>query len=217
MVMTARTPSNMLALAVLALLAESPMHPYEMDFLMRSRGLTEGIKLRRSSLYTVIASLERDGLISPVETQREGKRPERTVYAITDTGREKFRAWHRELLRAPAREYPQFMAGLTFLGHLRPEETITLLEERAGTLAQTVDDWQERLRAARDRMGVPRLYLIEAEYAVAMVAAELAWVRDTVAEIRAGTLEWPIYLSDEHTRERADVSPDDGEGGKADA
>src|SRR5437764_13579112 len=86
-----RTPTNMLALAVLALLAESPMHPYEMDLLMRSRGLTEGIKLRRSSLYTVIESLQRSGLIEPVETQREGRRPERTVYAITDAGQAKFR------------------------------------------------------------------------------------------------------------------------------
>ena len=193
------------------------MHPYEMDFLMRSRGLTEGIKLRRSSLYTVIASLERDELIAPVETQREGKRPERTVYAITDMGREKFRGWHRELLRTPAREYPQFMAGLTFLGHLRPEETISLLEERAATLAETVDDLQERLRAARDRMGVPRLYLIEAEYAVAMVAAELVWVRATVAAIRAGTLEWPTFLIGEQAGECAETRPEDKKGGEAGA
>jgi DNA-binding PadR family transcriptional regulator len=192
--MTVRTPSNLLALAVLALLDESPMHPYEMDLVMRSRGLTEGIKLRRSSLYTVIASLQRSGLIEPVETQREGRRPERTVYAITAAGRAKFAGWHRELLRTPAKEYPQFMAGLTFLAHLRPDETVALLEERARALATMVDDWRERLKVARERMGVPRLFLIEAEYAIAMGDAELAWIRTTIRDIQDGTLTWPAFL-----------------------
>jgi DNA-binding PadR family transcriptional regulator len=196
MTMTTRTPSNLLALAVLALLAESPMHPYEMDMVMRSRGLTEGIKLRRSSLYTVIESLQRSGLIEPVETQREGKRPERTVYAITEAGRAKFAGWHRELLRTPAKEYPQFMAGLTFLAHLRPEETVALLEARARALAAIIDDWQERLKVVQERMGVPRLFLIEAEYAIAMGNAELAWIRATIREIQEGTLAWPTFILD---------------------
>jgi DNA-binding PadR family transcriptional regulator len=169
---------------------------------MRSRGLTEGIKLRRSSLYTVIESLQRNGLIEPVETQRAGKRPERTVYAITDAGRAKFHGWHRELLRTPAREYPQFMAGLTFLMHLRADETVTLLEERARHLADTIDDWQERLKVARERMGVPRLFLIEGEYAVTMREAELAWVRATIREIRDGTLAWPSYALEQHEADR---------------
>src|SRR5437868_15080675 len=118
---TTRNISNPLALAVLALLAESPTHPYEMDFLMRARGLTESIKLNRGSLYTVVDALQRDGLIVPQETQREGRRPERTVYAITEVGRAKLNGWIRDLVRKPAKEYPQFVAGLTFLGHIPPD------------------------------------------------------------------------------------------------
>lgn len=215
--MTVRTPSNLLALAVLALLDESPMHPYEMDLVMRSRGLTEGIKLRRSSLYTVIESLQRSGLIEAVETQREGRRPERTVYAITAAGRAKFAGWHRELLHTPAKEYPQFMAGLTFLAHLRPDETIALLEERVRTLTIVVDDWRERLKVARERMGVPRLFLIEAEYAIAMGDAELAWVRTTIREIQDGALAWPAFLRNATTPVTGDpVEMHAEEGGNTD-
>src|SRR5437868_3078621 len=104
---TQRTISNPLALAVLALLAEGPTHPYEMDFVMRARGLTESFRLTRSSLYTVVEALHRDGLIVPQETQREGRRPERTVYALTEAGRAKLDGWLRALLRKPAKEYPQ--------------------------------------------------------------------------------------------------------------
>ncbi|MDQ3833383.1 MAG: PadR family transcriptional regulator [Actinomycetota bacterium] len=84
--------SNPLALAVMALLYERPMHPYEMVSLMRERGKHESIRLRYSSLYSVVETLQREGLIVARETQREGRRPERTVYGLTDSGRVEFRS-----------------------------------------------------------------------------------------------------------------------------
>jgi DNA-binding PadR family transcriptional regulator len=190
---TRRNISNPIALAVLALLAEGPTHPYEMDFLMRARGLTESIKLNRGSLYTVVETLQRDGLIVPQETQREGRRPERTVYAITDAGRAKFDGWLRELVRKPAKEYPQFVAGLTFLGHLRPDEAITLFEERARLLDQSIEETQMHVDSARERLGVPRLFLIETEFALEQARSELRWVRKTIDEINDGSLAWPAF------------------------
>src|SRR5713101_6908579 len=75
--------ANPLALAVLALLFERPMHPYEMAATMKERHKEESIKLRYGSLYTVIDMLLARGLIAAKETLRDGKRPERTVYALT--------------------------------------------------------------------------------------------------------------------------------------
>jgi DNA-binding PadR family transcriptional regulator len=191
---TRRNISNPIALAVLALLAEGPTHPYEMDFLMRARGLTESIKLNRGSLYTVVEALQRDGLIVPQETQREGRRPERTVYAITDAGRARFDGWLRELVRNPVKEYPQFIAGLTFLGHLGPDEAVTLFEERARRLDQSIEETQMHVDSARERLGVPRLFLIETEFALEQARSELRWVRKTIDEINDGTLAWPTSI-----------------------
>lgn len=188
-----RNISNLLALAVLALLAEGPTHPYEMDFVMRARGLTESFRLTRGSLYTVVEALHRDGLIVPRETQREGRRPERTVYALTDAGRAKFDGWLRELLRTPAKEYPRFVAGLTLLGHIPPAEAITLFQERAGRLERTIEETQMHVDGARERLFVPRLFLIEAEFALDQWRAELRWVRKTIDEIEDGTLAWPAF------------------------
>jgi DNA-binding PadR family transcriptional regulator len=165
-----------------------------MDFLMRARGLTESIKLNRGSLYTVVEALQRDGLIEPQETQREGRRPERTIYAITDAGRAKFDGWLRELVRNPVKEYPQFIAGLTFLGHLGPDEAITLFEERARLLDQSIEETQMHVDSAQQRLGVPRLFLIETEFALEQARSELRWVRKTIDEINDGTLEWPTAI-----------------------
>ncbi len=184
-----RKVSNPLALAVMALLFERPMHPYEMVSLMRERGKHESVRLRYSSLYSVVGALEREGLISLRETVREGRRPERTVYGITDAGRAEFLAWLRELLSEPVKEYTQFAAGLSFIAALPPDEAAGLLEERVRLLEDEVGEMRARLEEAAERLGLPRLFLIESEHELVLREAELGWLRGLVGEIRAGTIE----------------------------
>jgi DNA-binding PadR family transcriptional regulator len=194
LVASKRKVSNPLALAVMALLYERPMHPYEMVTLMRERGKHESVRLRYSSLYSVVAALEREELIVPKETVREGRRPERTIYEITGAGREEFLTWLRELLREPVKEYTQFAAGLSFLPGLPPEEAVALLEERVGRLEKETAEMRSRLDAAMEQYGLPRLFLVESEHELMLREAELGWVRKIVEEIEAGTLgdlaEW---------------------------
>jgi DNA-binding PadR family transcriptional regulator len=194
-----RKVSNPLALAVMALLYERPMHPYEMVTLMRERGKHESVRLRYSSLYSVVSALEREGLILPKETVREGKRPERTIYEITDAGREEFLTWLRELLREPVKEYTQFAAGLSYLPGLPPEEAMALLEERVGRLEAETGEMRSRLDDARERYNLPRLFLVESEHELMLREAELEWVRGIIRDMEKGELgslaEWRSILA----------------------
>src|SRR5262245_10529687 len=99
--MPKRKLSNLLGLAVLSLLSERPMHPYEVSSIMRQRELSSVIKLNYGSLYSTIEALQREGLIAPVETQRAGHYPERTIYETTVAGRVELFDWLRSLLRQP--------------------------------------------------------------------------------------------------------------------
>src|SRR5712664_4203376 len=80
--------SSPLALSILELLDERPMHPYELASTMRDRHHDEFIRLNFGSLYHTVDTLERNGWIEPVEREKEGRRPERTIYRLTDSGRE---------------------------------------------------------------------------------------------------------------------------------
>jgi len=195
-----RKVSNPLALAVMALLFEQPMHPYEMVSLMRERHKHESVRLRYSSLYSVVEALEREALISPLETLREGRRPERTVYGITDAGRIEFLSWLRELLSVPVKEYTQFAAGLSFMAALPPEEVATLLGERVHLLEEEVEEMRSGMDAALEG-GLPRLFLIESEHELVLREAELAWARDLSRKIAAGTLSgmegWRVFHAGE--------------------
>jgi DNA-binding PadR family transcriptional regulator len=199
MMATERKVSNPLALAVMALLYERPMHPYEMVSVMRERGKHESVRLKYSSLYSVVEALEREGLILPLETVREGRRPERTVYGLTEAGRVEFLSWLRELLREPVKEYTQFAAGLTFLPALPPDEATALLEERVRRLEEEVEEKRSLLDEVMEQ-GLPRLFLVESEHELMLREAELGWVRELVREISDGTLggmaEWEGFHAD---------------------
>jgi DNA-binding PadR family transcriptional regulator len=201
--MAKRKISNLLALAVLSLLNERSMHPYEVSAVMQQRELSAVIKLNYGTLYSVIEALQREGLIAPVATQREGRYPERTIYATTEAGRAELVGWLRSLLRTPATEYTQFAAALAFLGNLSPMEAATLLQEHARQLQEQVSDMRSTLERGL-QMGVDRLFLVEDEYALTLHEAGFSFVQRLIQEINDGTLtesrderlEWKIRRPD---------------------
>jgi DNA-binding PadR family transcriptional regulator len=195
--MTRRKVANPLALAVLACLEERPMHPYEMGTTMRARHKDDSIKLNYGSLYTVVEALQRHGLIEAQETEREGKRPERTVFRITPTGSAELLDWLSELISVPEKEYLRFEAGLSQLPVLTPSQAVELLEIRCQHLE--VDLAQRRtVHRLVTEQGVPRLFVVEHEYMTALVEAELEWTRKLVGEVKSKSLEGSELWQDFH-------------------
>jgi DNA-binding PadR family transcriptional regulator len=190
--MPRRKVSNPLALAVLACLAERPMHPYEMSTTMRERGKHESIKLNYGSLYSVVEALQKHAMITPRETVKDGRRPERTVYEITSAGQLEFVDWLAELIGTPAKEYPAFEAGLSMIGGLPPDDAVRLLRQRSAQLRSQLKGSLELARYAAE-IGVPRLFLIEADYRRGQIEAEIEFVDRLAASIEDGSLDGVDY------------------------
>jgi DNA-binding PadR family transcriptional regulator len=190
---TRRRVSNPLALAVLGCLSERPMHPYEISTTLRTRGKEQSIKLNYGSLYSVVESLQKHGLITVQKTTREGKRPERTVYAITDAGVEEFEDWLAELLSTPMRDFTSLEAGLSLMPGLPPDEVARLLAERAERLRIELRSL-DAMFAETAEIGLPELFLVESRYRRHMLVAELEFVATLAHDIRtssfAGTKAW---------------------------
>jgi len=182
-----RRRSNPLALAVLECLSEKPMHPYEISATLRTRGKEQSIKLNYGSLYSVVESLARHGLISAQQTTREGRRPERTVYAITEAGQAELEDWLAELLATPTREYTSLEAGLSLAGALPPDDVARLLDKRCFALEMELSGLQKAGELS-DELGLPEIFAVESHYRHALLSAELAFVRRLVGRIRDGSL-----------------------------
>jgi len=184
-----RKVGNPLALAVLSYLTMRPMHPYELSRTLRDNGDARSIKFNHGSLYMVVQQLAKAGFIAEVETSREGQRPERTVYAITDAGRREARDWLSELISEPEHEYPHFVTALSLVAALPPGEVVPLLRARLEALAGQRAEIQGMIDSSLAQ-GVPRLFLVEEEYRLSLVDAESAFVEQFIAEIGDPEAGW---------------------------
>src|SRR3954470_5473662 len=161
--MTRRRVSNPLALAVLGCLNEKPMHPYEISTTLRTRGKERSIKLNYGSLHAVVESLQKHGLITARETTRDGRRPERTVYEITNAGIEEFEDWLAELLSTPVRDFTSLEAGLSLMPGLPPDEVARLLDDRSIKLRSELRTVDAEVAEA-EAMGLPALFVVESTF-----------------------------------------------------
>lgn len=183
------TQRSGLALAVLALLVEEPMHPYRMQQLLRERGKGDVVNVgQRSQLYKTIDRLARDGLVVELATERDATRPERTVYAPTAEGHEIAQEWTQEMLTAPRQDFPEFVVGLAYLPLLHPDVVARAVSTRLTGLRTRLAAARAGLEEVRGQL--PRVVLVESEYQVAMLTAEIDWVEALAEDLRTGRLHW---------------------------
>ncbi|GAA4561740.1 PadR family transcriptional regulator [Planotetraspora kaengkrachanensis] len=187
---TRRSP---LAMALLSLVGEAPMHAYRMQQLIKERHKDDVVNVaQRNSVYQTIERLLRDGLIAVLETSREENRPERTVYELTDEGRETLRQWMRTMLSTPSREFPEFPAALAFLPVLEPEDARAALEARVIALETRIVALRTEL--ADGERFLPRIFLVESEYQLAVLGTELEYVRELVEDLRTEEITWDYRM-----------------------
>jgi DNA-binding PadR family transcriptional regulator len=178
-----------LALAILALAVETPMHPYRMQQLIKQRGKDEVINVgQRSQLYKTIDRLVREGLLAQQATEREASRPQRTLYTATEAGRQAAMQWTVDMLTAPRRDFPEFTAALAYLPLISPQAAAEALEKRLANQKAELD--RSRAELAGAGASLPRLVLIESEYMIAHLETDIAWLEALLKDLRAGRLTW---------------------------
>jgi DNA-binding PadR family transcriptional regulator len=183
---------------VLETLWEQPAHPYQVVQILKRRGKHEAARLNFGALYGVVASLEKAGLIEAVSITREGNLPARTTYRATEAGAEEMRSWLSDLLARPVKEYPQFMAALSLLVGVSPQEALRLLTQRA----EALEGLLEKLDASLgEQAGALEVFSVETRYERCLIQADLGFTRSLIEQIASGSLGgsrvWQeIYVED---------------------
>jgi DNA-binding PadR family transcriptional regulator len=195
-----QTPQrSTLGLIVLWMLYQRPAHVYGLQKLIEAQGKDRVVNVRsRASLYQALERLVRLGLVEVAETVHSESYPDRIVYAITDPGRETAREWLREMLSSTGDEYPEFIAAVSVVMGLEPDDARAQLELRAERLEAALGATERELQSVP--AGLPRLFVIEEEYRMAMLRADLDWTRGAIEDLREGRLDW----SEEWLREIAE-------------
>jgi DNA-binding PadR family transcriptional regulator len=181
--------SDLTAITTLGLVTERPRHPYEMQRLIRSRGKAFVKGLPRS-LYHAIDRLSNEGLVEAVETSRDGRRPERTLYAATAAGRDALQEWLTTLLVTPEDDPATYHASLSLIAYLDPKDALAALRERLTQLDLKLSGETAHMRALVPML--PRLFMLEEEYRLASLAAEREFTAGLIDDLSAGRLTWDL-------------------------
>lgn len=190
-----RKVGNLLALAVLAVMQDEAMHRYQIAARLREYGKDRDLDIKWGSLYTVVQNLAKAGFLEVVGSERAGSRPERVIYRITEAGRGELVDWTRELIAEPEPERGRFLAGLSILAVLPPDEVAELLGRRLTVLDEQIAQVKRELADLTETL--PRLFLIESEYGLAVLEAEAEWTSGLRGELLEGTFpdlaEWQAW------------------------
>lgn len=183
------TPLTPLAVAALALLAEGPTHPYEMYQTLVQRSEDRLVKVRPGSLYHTVDRMAGNGLVRATGTEREGNRPERTTYEITEEGTRALGERVADIIATPVNEFPEFPLGLGEAHNLPLETVIDLLRNRVGLMRADIallDDGIHRVRAK----GLPEKYWLDVRYLRTTAEAEAAALEALIDDLATGAISW---------------------------
>jgi DNA-binding PadR family transcriptional regulator len=177
-----------LGVVILALLREGDMHPYEMLRLLRQRRKDRVVTIANGTFYHTVSRLEETGFLREVGVDREGNRPERTTYSLTEPGHAIVAEWVRREL--PRVDRPgDFRVALAEAHNLSRDEVVALLSARRALLAADLDGHREAL-ARTQAKGIPVQFVIDTERDEIILAAELAWLDALIARLDAGVIPW---------------------------
>jgi DNA-binding PadR family transcriptional regulator len=181
-----------LGISVLALLRERPMHGYEMFQTLIARHEDRIVRVRPGSLYHVVYRLAEEKLVRQTATGRDGNRPERTTFEITDAGAEALTGWVRELIATPVNEFPQFVVALAEIHNLGLDTALEAVRRRISALDARVAE----MLTLRDAGTAPTAHLIALDFLLATTQAQLTWLRELVDSLRSGRLQWQARQPD---------------------
>lgn len=179
-----------LAVMVLALLREGDMHPYEMARLLKQRRDDRMVPITNGTLYHTVDRLQQFQLVTEVGTDRDGNRPERTTYSLTDAGHAAVVAWVRAELPQNER-HAQFRVALAEAHNLERDETLELLGRRREALVADLAGHRAGLESAAGRQVSPQ-FLIEVDRQAALIETDLRWTNRLIEQIADPDYVWGI-------------------------
>jgi DNA-binding PadR family transcriptional regulator len=174
-------------LVILGLLRQESLHGYELKHIIGEH-MGDWTRIPVGSIYFALGKLADEGKIRELSVEREGKRPEKTVYEITESGEEEFLSLLRECLGTSEREYHEIDLGLAFLDALKPKEAAALFRARVTLLEGEVLRLKKHKAESMKLSDVPPSAKAIFTHSQRHLEAELAWSREVLAELEAGRL-----------------------------
>jgi DNA-binding PadR family transcriptional regulator len=172
-------------LVILGLLHHGPLHGYELKRLIEEE-MGDWTAIPFGSIYFALGKLREEGSVVAREQEREGKRPEKTVYAITEKGKEVFLSLLRETLGSQEAQKFEIDQALAFSEALPREEVSAFFKARVGGLAEAIAQLARHEAEQMSAETIPPIARAIFLHGKLHLQAELDWSRTVLESIERG-------------------------------
>lgn len=142
-------------LVILSLLAERPMHGYEVNATLEDREIREWAAVSRPQIYYSLDKLTRLGLIRVTETDGSSAGPERRVFETTTAGRRRLADALETGRWATTRVHQPFLTWLALSWQARPRIFQRQVKRREDFLRKQLTHQQATLQDVLGEVGHP--------------------------------------------------------------
>jgi DNA-binding PadR family transcriptional regulator len=170
-------------LTILGLLKQRDLHGYEIKQVIEEH-MGDWTSIAFGSIYFALAKLAKEGLVRKVSVGKQGNRPSRTVYGITDEGRKEFRRLLEDLWRSPERQYFSFDIALFFRSELPPKEIRRYLEQRITHTQQALQHLRRHKTEGMSDPQIPPTAGVIFDHTLVHLEAEMRWLETLKEEWR---------------------------------
>jgi DNA-binding PadR family transcriptional regulator len=175
-------------LIILGLLQERPYHGYNLKRVMRERYMDEWANVAFGSIYFALGQMADEGLIAAQSTEKEGNRPSRTVYRITEAGRQAFLRLLRNCWEDDRVLQDSVRVCVFFIEQLPRAEALGYVRRRVQALA----DGLEHLKAIAHGLPpeAPWVGRSIADRDSRLIAEDLEWTQALLADVESERVGW---------------------------
>ena len=175
-------------LVILGLLRERPLYGYEIKQIIEEH-MSDWTSIAFGSIYFALEKLADEKFVSKVQIEQAGRRPSRSVFEITQTGREEFSRLLREAWQQVERQYFSIDVCLFYLNSLPLKEVKNYLKMRQAGLQATLEHIYTHREEQLSLPEVPRLAAAIFDHTLAHTQAELDWISNLLNKLESG--EYP--------------------------
>ncbi|MBN1190610.1 MAG: PadR family transcriptional regulator [Dehalococcoidales bacterium] len=164
-------------LVILGILGRYPMHGYEIKHIIEDH-MGDWTDIKFGSIYFALSKLAEDGAIEVDKETREGNRPSRIVYRITEKGRHEFLRLLRELWSGEDDTLYAFDIGVFFMRSLPLPEAEKLLDERIDKTKRKLVYLEHHRSEYEGNPHIPLQAMAIMQHSLLHLQAELSWLKD---------------------------------------
>ena len=160
-------------LAILSLISEVPHHGYEIEQIIKQRGMREWTEVGFSSIYYLLKKLEKANFVESELVATHGRGKSRRVYQITPEGRKILHETILDVLSHPQKNFPAVLLGIANMSFISAEQVKASLRTYRNDVAERLAYIQTKADEKKKR---PKQLKYLFEYSLFMLDAEIKWV-----------------------------------------